>query len=150
MSVDALAAAIRKAVHIYLCGNGGSAANAEHIATDLIALGIAATALTSSPIVTMIGNDFGYDRVFSYQIETLCTPLDLLIVLSGSGNSPNIIQALKAADEVGMASFGILGNNGGSAAELCDGVILTRPGMQESEEDQIVIGHKVRAILCAS
>lgn len=148
MTADALAAAIRKADRVFVCGNGGSAANCLHFCNDLVACGIDARALTGDvATLTAIANDYSFEEIFSRQLEVFAAQDDLLIVLSGSGNSKNILRALGAAMELDLTTWGILGNNGGHAASLCDDVILTRPGMQESEEDQLVIGHRVRAIL---
>src|SRR5690349_307963 len=123
--VGALASALRQAwetgKRVYLCGNGGSAANAMHIANDLLygvgmgkAQGMRALALTAdSTVMTCLANDVGYDTIFSKQLEVQASPGDVLIALSGSGNSPNIVRALEVAKELHMKSFAILGYSGG-------------------------------------
>lgn len=125
-----LAKAIKKAQRVYLCGNGGSAANAIHIANDLIAVGIKAQALTADiATLTAIANDFGYQQVFSRQLMVLGQPGDLLIALSGSGNSPNILNAVVTALDIGMEIVKIFGNELGE-------------NMQQAEETQIRLGHE--------
>src|SRR5687767_1570316 len=105
-----LAKAIKKANRVYLCGNGGSAANAIHIANDLISCGVRAQALTGDiATFSAIANDFDYESVFSRQLECLGSPGDLLLALSGSGRSPNILKAIQAAKDQGMTSFAIVG-----------------------------------------
>ena len=127
---------------MYLCGNGGSAANAIHIANDWIACGIRAYPLTADiATLTAIANDYGYTHVFGRQLDVLGEPGDLLVVLSGSGNSPNILQAISTAHTKGMQTWAIAG--GGKALELADHVLRTPTNMQKSEEDQLRIGHDV-------
>ena len=93
-----LAELIRKAQDVYICGNGGSASTAEHFATDLVKKGVRATALSAnSSVITMIANDYGYEQVFSRQLETFGTQEDLLIAISCSGTSPNVLMAVKTA-----------------------------------------------------
>jgi len=141
-----LALAIRQAKRIYLCGNGGSAANAIHIANDLIACGVKAFALPADvATLTAIANDFSYDEVFSRQLKTLAEKDDLLIVLSGSGRSKNILSALTEARRIGMKSWAILGNYEprGPAAGMADQKILKGSNMQLAEEYQLSTGHEV-------
>jgi D-sedoheptulose 7-phosphate isomerase len=133
---------------VYLCGNGGSAANAVHIANDLISCGIKAHAITADvATLTAIANDFGYEHIFSKQIEVFGEPKDLLIVLSGSGNSKNVLNAIETAKRIGMNTWAIVG--GGKAAEIADHCLMTKSDMQSSEERQIEVGHKLmKTILC--
>src|SRR6266516_4064711 len=106
---------------VYLCGNGGSAANAMHIANDLLfgagitnGGGLRVEALSANPaVVTTLANDLGYDAIYAAQIEVKANPGDLLVALSGSGNSPNIVKALEAGNAKGMKTFAILGYSGG-------------------------------------
>lgn len=144
-----LASAIRKANRVYLCGNGGSAANAIHIANDLISCGIKAQALTADvATLTAIANDFSYEEVFARQIRVFGDMGDVLIVLSGSGNSPNILKAIEAAKEKGIETWAIVG--GGKAAELADHRIVTHWNMQASEQAQLIIGHDIMRSLKVS
>lgn len=145
-----LVEAIKKARRVYLIGNGGSAANASHIANDLVlACGVKAYALTDNvAILSAIGNDSGYEYVFAKQIEVYGEPGDLLVALSGSGNSPNIIKALVAAAKIGMETFSIVGDFGRSAAPaLSVSCISTGTSMQDAESLQLVVGHKAMMAL---
>ncbi len=139
---------------VFICGNGGSAANAIHIANDFIygvgacglgdkIPGIKVEALTSnSGVLTCIANDTGYENIYSYQINVKANPNDLLIVLSGSGNSPNIINALLKAKEKKIKSFAILGFDGGRCLNLADSVIHFKVNdMQVSEDLQLIASH---------
>ena len=124
-----LADKIRRAKRVYLIGNGGSYANAAHICNDLVAANIRAAVLDAATL-TAIANDHGYEAVFSCWLQTVAEKGDLLIALSGSGRSANIRAALKAAEEIGMDY------------ELVTDYLRTRD-MQQSEEDQLVLGHQV-------
>ena len=139
-----LVEAIKKARRVYLIGNGGSAANAIHLANDLISCGIKAHALTADvATLTAIANDFGYEHIFSRQIDVLGEPGDLLIALSGSGNSPNIIKALVAASKIGMDTFSVVGDFGKSAAPaLSISCVSTGTSMQDAENLQLDVGHR--------
>jgi D-sedoheptulose 7-phosphate isomerase len=142
-----LANAIRRAKRVFICGNGGSYANAVHIANDLISVGIPAFTIDPATL-TAIANDFGYENAFSRWLATVAEEGDLLLALSGSGNSPNIINALLEAEKIGMDSFAIVGDfkTVGRAAELAKNVIVYGRGMQSAEAQQIIVGHK--AMLC--
>lgn len=138
--------------HIFLCGNGGSAANAIHIANDFVCLisrsnkkGIRATALSSNQAVfTCLGNDIGYENIFSFQLETLGKEGDILIALSGSGNSPNILKAVHTAKDLKIRSYAILGFDGGKCLNLVDVPIhFSVNDMQISEDLQLIVGHMV-------
>ncbi|MEJ6473077.1 SIS domain-containing protein [Pseudoalteromonas piscicida] len=134
---------------LYLCGNGGSAANAIHLANDFTfgispqgnALKVEALAANSS-VLTCLGNDIGYDNIFAHQLKVKANHLDILLVLSGSGNSGNIINAIEQAQSLGMTTVGILGFDGGKAKPLLDQVFhFDIQDMQISEDTQVVIGH---------
>ena len=139
---------------VFICGNGGSAANAIHIANDFIygvgacglgekIPGIKVEALSSnSGVLTCIANDTGYENIYSYQLNVKANPNDLLIVLSGSGNSPNIINALLNAKEKKLKTFAILGFDGGKCLNLADKVIHFKVNdMQVSEDLQLIATH---------
>lgn len=119
---------VKRAKRVYICGNGGSGANADHIANDLLSRGIRAYALNSFAFLTATANDFGYEEVYARQVRIYCEPGDLLIALSGSGRSPNILAAMKAAEEIGT-----------DAVLVTD--YLKTLNMQQSEEEQIRLGH---------
>jgi D-sedoheptulose 7-phosphate isomerase len=135
---------------VFLCGNGGSAANAIHLCNDLIfgvspkgRDGIRAIALCDNPsVMTCLSNDVGYDEVFAYQLAVQSRPGDLLIVMSGSGNSPNILAALRQAKESRVRSAAILGFDGGKARQQADIVVhVPIDDMQAAEDCQQCIGH---------
>jgi D-sedoheptulose 7-phosphate isomerase len=136
---------------VFLCGNGGSAANAIHIANDLFygaakntgKPGIASHALTANQaIVLCIANDFSYEEIFAEQLRAQGRPGDLLIALSGSGNSENIVRAIQAARGIGMASIAIIGYSGGKCKALADIPIhFAVDDMQIAEDAQLIVGH---------
>ncbi len=143
--------------HLFLCGNGGSAANAIHIANDFIygigkeiGGGMKVTALpANAAVVTCLGNDLGYETIFARQLAVLASRGDILIVLSGSGNSPNILRALEEANAIGMETYAILGYSGGKAKELAGGAIhFAVDDMQIAEDLQMVVGHMLMKMLC--
>lgn len=130
MAAD-LAAALRAGGRYLLCGNGGSAADAQHIAGELIGrlmfdhAPLSAIALTAdSSVLTATGNDYGFDQVFSRQVLGLGRQGDVLLAISTSGNSPNVLAAIAAARQRGMAVHGFAGGNGGAMAGACDRLLL--------------------------
>ena len=151
-------AALRAGGKVMLCGNGGSAADAQHWAGELVSRfhydrpGLAALALTTdSSILTAIGNDYGYERVFARQVEALGRAGDVLYALSTSGRSPNVLAAVRAARERGIATIGFTGAEGGDLAALCDVAIRvpsgSTPHIQEGHE---VLGHTICAMVEAA
>ncbi|GAA6185397.1 SIS domain-containing protein [Aliiglaciecola sp. NS0011-25] len=141
---------------VFICGNGGSAGNAIHLANDFLygtdpsglsSLNVEALPANSS-ILTCLGNDIGYDKIFSHQLKVKANSKDVLIVLSGSGNSENIVQALEQAKTIGMVSFAILGYSGGKAKLLSDYIIHNQINdMQISEDLQLIVGHMLMRFL---
>lgn len=145
-----LAAVVKKARRVYLCGNGGSAANAIHLANDFVSCGIKAHALTADvATLTAIANDYDYDRVFSLQLLTFGEPGDALIALSGSGKSPNILRALEMGKRIGMTTVAVFGDFK-EHEEVVDLLIKQGDNMQSAEEAQLILGHEVMKCLCAS
>lgn len=135
---------------VFIAGNGGSAANAVHLANDFLygcsrelGVGLRVHALpANSAVLTCLGNDEGYDKIFALQLAVQARPDDLLIVLSGSGNSPNILEALKEARRIGLKSYAILGFSGGKAKALVDVAIHARVyDTQIAEDLQLIVGH---------
>ena len=120
---------VRSANRVFIIGNGGSYANAAHIANDLQACGIAAFTLDAATL-TATANDFGYEQIFERWLKVVAQKDDLLIALSGSGKSPNILAALAWADHIGMATARIFG------AELGQ-------DMQTAEQHQLIVGHEL-------
>ena len=144
---------------VFLCGNGGSAGNAIHLANDFL-YGVAKTtggglrvmALSAnSAVMTCLANDVGYDHIFSEQLAVQAQKGDLLIVLSGSGNSGNIVRVLEQARVMGVRSFAILGFSGGKSKQLADVAIhFPVDDMQIAEDLQLIVGHMVMQWLYAS
>jgi D-sedoheptulose 7-phosphate isomerase len=143
---------------VFFAGNGGSAGNATHLANDFIyalsktrGSGLRAHSLAANPsIVTCLANDEGYDQVFSLQLAVLARKKDVLIVFSGSGNSPNILKALEEARRIGMTSYAFLGFSGGKAKALADVAIhFAIDDMQIAEDTQLIIGHMMMQWLYA-
>jgi D-sedoheptulose 7-phosphate isomerase len=132
-----------------VAGNGGSAADAQHIAGELVARfyfdrpGLSAISLsTDTSILTAVGNDYGFDRLFSRQIEAHGMAGDIFIALSTSGNSANILKALEACKEKGVKTIGLTGESGGKMADLCD-ICIKVPSSETPriQESHILIGH---------
>lgn len=143
---------------VFLCGNGGSAANAMHLANDFLygisktaGSGLRVCALSANPaVVTCLANDEGYESIFSLQLAVQAGRNDILIVLSGSGNSPNIIKALEQAKRMGLRSYAILGYGGGKAKTLVDVPIhFEVEDMQLAEDLQLIVGHMIMQWLYA-
>ncbi len=157
-TIELLAEALRQAWidgrHVYICGNGGSAANAIHIANDFLygsggcgpgpqLTGIRVEALpANSGVITCLANDTGYDNIYAHQLKVKGRKGDLLIVLSGSGKSPNIVRALETAKSMGINSFAILAFDGGPSKKLADNTIYFQTDdMQIAEDTQLIVGH---------
>lgn len=149
--------ALRRGGKLLLCGNGGSAADAQHWAAELVSRfhfdrpGLAAIALTvDSSALTGIGNDYGYERVFSRQVEALGRAGDVLFGLSTSGRSPNVLRAMEAARGLGMATVGFTGAGPGAAGLAAVSDVLVQvpstatPAIQEGHE---VLGHAICAMV---
>ncbi len=140
----------------FLCGNGGSAANAIHLANDylygiagVLRQGMRVHALpANSAILTCLANDINYEQVFAEQLAVLGKAEDLLLVLSGSGNSPNIIEVLKMAKKMSIKSYAILGFSGGRSKLLADVPIhFPIQDMQIAEDIQLIVGHMIMQFL---
>jgi len=155
---EAMLEAWRAGRSVYLCGNGGSAGNAIHLVNDLIygavqgrGPGVRAHALSANAaVLTCLANDTDYSEVFALQLQTFGQPGDILLALSGSGNSPNILKAIEAGRALGMKTFAVLGYSGGKARTLVDVPIhFPVDDMQISEDLQLVVGHMVMQWLMA-
>jgi len=136
---------------ILIFGNGGSAADAQHIAAELVGRykvkrkGLDAIALTTNTsIITAIGNDYGYDHVFDRQIEALANKKDVAIGISTGGGSSNIISALKHAKDIGCKTIGFSGRGGGKMNGLCDvNLVVPAEDTPRIQEMHILIGHTI-------
>jgi D-sedoheptulose 7-phosphate isomerase len=143
------AAALRGGGKLVFFGNGGSAADALHLAAELVVRlrtdrpGLAALALTTNPsVLTAAGNDYGFERIFSRQIESLVAKSDILVALSTSGNSPNVIRGVEAGRARGAYLVAVTGDTGGQLGSKVD-LLLNVPSQdaQRIQECHITIGH---------
>ena len=140
---------------IIFIGNGGSAADAQHLAAELVGRfrknrgGLAAIALTTdTSILTAVGNDFGFDQIFSRQIEALAKKEDLLVGISTSGKSKNIIKAIEKAKAIGLKIVGLLGKDGGDIKDLVDiDLTISLDNTQSIQEMHILAGHTICEIV---
>jgi len=149
---EAMSRALADGHKLLFFGNGGSAADAQHLAAELVGRyqqerralpALALTANTST--LTAIGNDYSYERIFARQLEALCSPGDVAVGISTSGKSPNVLSAMRAAKEIPVTTVGMTGMRGGELAALSDYCICV-PSEQTPriQEAHILIGH----ILC--
>lgn len=154
--IEALAARLKQCLtdggKLLLMGNGGSAADSQHIAAELVGRfkrerrGLPAIALTTdTSILTAVGNDYGYENIFSRQVEALCGPKDVLIGISTSGNSANVVRAIETGQDMGIYCVGLLGGSGGRLVSLCDmSIVAPVTETARVQELHILLGH----ILC--
>jgi len=141
--------------NVLLCGNGGSAADAQHIAAELVGKfnlerrpfpAIALT--TNSSTLTAIANDYGYKKVFSRQVEAFATTKDVVIGISTTGNSVNVVEAIKKASSMGVATVGLSGCGGGILASIVDiALIVPSRNIPRVQEAHILIGHIICEIV---
>jgi len=150
-AAEAVLDTLRSGGKVLLCGNGGSAADAQHIATEMtvkmrkVREPMAAIALTTNPsLLTAQANDLGFDTVFSRQVASLGCRGDVLIAISTSGDSPNVLEAVKAAREIGVRTIGLTGCGGGRLAPLCDiCIVVPSDEVQRIQEAHIAVGHMI-------
>ena len=151
----AMQACIKKGGKILIMGNGGSAADSQHIAAEIVGRfkkerkGMPAIALTTdTSILTSVGNDYGYDYIFARQIEALCRPEDLVIGITTSGNSANVVSAMQAAKEIGAVTVGLTGGTGGKLTAICDhNLVMPSSVTARIQEAHIFVGHSLCEIL---
>ena len=155
--VDACETSLRRGGKLMFCGNGGSAADSQHLATEMLIrlrgsherASIAALALTLDPaMLTACGNDYGYDRVFERPLRGLGRSGDVLFGITTSGRSGNVLKALQAAREMRIVTVGLLGGSGEPASSLCD-LALVVPDSETAriQECHIALGHAVLELL---
>ncbi len=147
---NAIVKSIQNDGKLLICGNGGSAADAQHLAAELLirlrpnknrkSLPALALALDTSTI-TACGNDYGFNNIYKRIIESIGKKNDVLLVISTSGNSPNILNALKAAKKKNIICLGFLGSNGGKASKLCKSFIPPSNVTGRIQESHITAGH---------
>ena len=143
--------ALSKGNKILLCGNGGSAADAQHIAAELVGRyktewrGLPAIALTTdTSTITSIANDFGYSKIFERQVEAIANKGDVLIGISTGGTSLNVINALKIAKNLECKTIGLSGKGGGNFNDICDiNIIVPSDDTARIQEMHILIGHTI-------
>ena len=151
-AAEACIHAMNRGNKVLLAGNGGSAADAQHIAGEFVSRfafdrpGLPAIALTTdTSILTAIGNDYGYDKLFARQVQAHAHEGDILIAYSTSGKSPNVVAALQEAKNRGVVCIGMTGNRGGPMKELCDHYLeVPSADTPKIQEGHAVLGH----ILC--
>jgi D-sedoheptulose 7-phosphate isomerase len=151
-AAQACISSLRSGGKILLAGNGGSAADAQHIAGELVARfnydrpGLCAIALTTdTSILTAVGNDYGFERLFARQVQALGRAGDVFVAYSTSGKSPNILAALDAARASGLVCIGLTGNRSGPIVERCDHVLaVPSADTPKIQEGHLVMGH----VLC--
>ena len=154
-ATQTILATLKRGGKLLVCGNGGSAAEAAHFATELVGRyaktrrSLPAIALSSDgSLVTCLGNDFGYEQIFARQIAGLAKPGDLVVVLTSSGNSANIVAALEEAKKLGIESLALLGRGGGKAKGLatCELIMAGNSGAAAQEAHLFLIHHFCEAI----
>ncbi|MBU6302316.1 MAG: D-sedoheptulose 7-phosphate isomerase [Verrucomicrobia bacterium] len=141
--------AIQSGAKICFMGNGGSAADSQHLAAELVGrfqrerAALPSIALTTdSSILTAVANDYGYEAIFSRQIEGLCRPGDVIIGLSTSGNSANVLRGIDTANRMGLTTIGFSGGTGGKLAQMAQHVLIVpSPKAARVQEAHIFIGH---------
>lgn len=143
--------ALRSGGKIFLAGNGGSFADAQHLAAEFVSrlqfdrLPLPAIALaTNGSSMSAIGNDYGYDQIFARELRALAGPHDVFIPISTSGNSANVLAAVEVAQELGVRTMGLTGESGGRLAELCPTLRSPSTRTERIQEGHILLGH----ILC--
>lgn len=155
LSAEACINSINSGGKILLAGNGGSAADSQHIAGELVSRfafdrpGLASIALTTdTSILTAVGNDYGYENLFKRQLQALGRDGDIFFAYSTSGESPNIIKALEYAREINIKTIGFTGNRNGSMLDFCDYCIeIPSADTPKIQEGHLVIGHIICGII---
>ena len=156
-AVEVISTAFKNGKKVLLCGNGGSAADSQHIATEFVIRlnpkikrpGLPAIAITTDTSnLTAGGNDIGFENTFARTVEALGNEGDVLIGISTSGNSENVIRAIKTAKEKNMTVIGLLGKDGGRMKELCDiAIVVPSNNTQRIQEGHITIGHIISELV---
>ena len=150
-AAELVRATVRRGGTLFFCGNGGSAADAQHVATEYVVRykkerrAIAAIALTTdTSLLTATANDYSFDQVFARQVEALCRPGDLLVLHTTSGNSPNLLEAAKAAKKKGVATLALSARGGGkitSVVDLC--IVMPTDRTDRAQEIHLAIEHAI-------
>lgn len=146
-----ITATIKRGSTLFFCGNGGSAADAQHMATEYVVRymrnrkAYPAIALTTdTSLITAAGNDFGFEHIFSRQVEALCRPGDLLIIHSTSGNSPNVLRAAESAREHSVATLALSAKDGGALKAIVDHcIVVPTDRTDRAQEVHLCIQHLI-------
>ena len=147
--------ALQNGGKICFMGNGGSAADSQHLAAELVGRfqmergGMASIAFTTdTSILTAVANDYGYDEIFARQVEALCSPNDVVVGLSTSGNSNNVLKGIHKAKEMGIFTVGLAGKDGGQLKEEADlAFVVPSPKAARVQEAHIFIGHSLCEVI---
>jgi D-sedoheptulose 7-phosphate isomerase len=150
-----MAQALRQSGKVLFCGNGGSAADAQHLAAELVNRflrdrgALAAIALTTdSSVLTSIGNDASFEQIFARQVEALARPGDVVVGISTSGNSPNVLRAVETGRRLGCFTVALTGGSGGSLARAADeAFVVPSPETPRIQETHITLGHALCALV---
>ncbi|NBV42860.1 SIS domain-containing protein [bacterium] len=149
-AADDCVTALRNGNKIIFAGNGGSFSDAQHISAELVGRFVvereslpSVTLGTNSSSITAIGNDYGYDQVYARELSSIGAKGDVFFPISTSGNSPNIIEAIKVANAKGIISYGLTGYTGGKMAELCPCIKIPSGATPRIQEAHITIGHSI-------
>lgn len=156
--VEQIVACLRDGGKLLVAGNGGSAADAQHLAGEFVSRfnydrpGLPAIALTTdTSIITAIGNDYGYERLFERQVQALGRKGDVFLGISTSGNSANVVAALRQARAMGISTVGMTGQLGGAMNELCDICLrMPSPETPKVQEGHITVGHIICGLVEAT
>lgn len=156
-AANMVSATVKRGGTLFFCGNGGSAADAQHVATEYVVRyrrerrAIAAVALTTdTSLLTAAANDYSFDEVFARQVEALCKRGDLLIMHTTSGNSPNLLRAAEVARAKGVATLALSARGGGSLAVLVDHcVVIPTDRTDRAQEIQLAIEHAICDVIDA-
>jgi D-sedoheptulose 7-phosphate isomerase len=156
-AAHAVAAALRQGGKLLICGNGGSAADSQHLAGEFVSVldrqfqrpALAAIALTTdSSILTAIANDFGYDRIFERQVEALGRPGDVLLGISTSGNSENILRAVELARKTQITTIALSGHSGGRLSDGADiSICIPSESVQHTQEMHLTVEHLLTSLV---
>jgi D-sedoheptulose 7-phosphate isomerase len=148
-------ACLKRGNKILLMGNGGSAADSQHIAAEIVGRykrerrGLPAIALTTdTSILTAVGNDYGFEFVFSRQVEALCDAQDVVVGISTSGNSANVVKAIEVAKEIGAITVLLSGGSGGKLAKMCDySLVMPAKETARIQEAHLFVAHSLCEIM---
>jgi D-sedoheptulose 7-phosphate isomerase len=146
---------LKRGNKILLMGNGGSAADSQHIAAEIVGRykrerrGLPAIALTTdTSILTAVGNDYGFEFVFSRQVEALCDAQDVVVGISTSGNSANVVKAIEVAKEIGAITVLLSGGSGGKLAKMCDySLVMPAKETARIQEAHLFVAHSLCEIM---